>query len=127
MYKFGYTGDLNDLPETTSIQKQITYGDYVNTKTDMPIRNAFIIPYDKDLKVFKSKPYMKYMDEDHDFVYIGYASGDWRNQKADYDAVYTFLIDLNFLIRNYRKKSTEDIEKLTKQIEELIDIKDSSN
>ena len=47
---------LNDLPETQSIQKQITYGDYVFNTLDKSdnskVRNAFILPYNKKLENF---------------------------------------------------------------------------
>ena len=47
---------LNDLPETQSIQKQITYGDYVFNTLDKSdnskVRNAFILPYNKKLEDF---------------------------------------------------------------------------
>ena len=56
MYQYGVTKDVRDLPETQSIQKQITYGDHVfNTldKSDNPkVRNAFILPYNKKLENF---------------------------------------------------------------------------
>ena len=47
MYQYGVTKDVRDLPETQSIQKQITYGDHVfNTldKSDNPkVRNVFVL------------------------------------------------------------------------------------
>lgn len=51
---------LNDLPETQSIQKQITYGDYVFNTLDKSdnskVRNAFILPYNKKLENFLNDP-----------------------------------------------------------------------
>lgn len=47
-YRYGYTADYIDLPETTSIQKQITYAEYLeknNKKGISEIRSAFILPY----------------------------------------------------------------------------------
>jgi hypothetical protein len=51
-YRFGTTGSESDLPTTTSIQKQITYGDNIicNLREKENIRNvynAFILPYNK--------------------------------------------------------------------------------
>lgn len=48
MYQYGATHDRSKLPETQSLQKQITYGDFVsNNLRDKNIRNAFILPYNK--------------------------------------------------------------------------------
>lgn len=111
MYKFGYTGDPNHLPETTSMQKQITYGDYVATKfSSEHIRNAFIIPYDKHLDVFEKNSFgykVTPLDENKNISYIGYAFTEWRENSVKdepYDKIYTFLIDLNYLLKSYRKK-----------------------
>jgi len=54
-YRFGYTGDASDLPETTSIQKQITYGEYLrkNAKVKVDqVYSAFVLPYDCQRQVF---------------------------------------------------------------------------
>lgn len=53
-YKFGITKRSEDLPETTSINKQITYGEHIDTDLQlrkehgkgMVVYNAFIMPYD---------------------------------------------------------------------------------
>lgn len=56
-YKYGITGDPRDLPESASINKQITYGEYVamlSRQKDFPkkhgkdveVYNAFLMPYD---------------------------------------------------------------------------------
>lgn len=48
MYQYGVTQDVRDLPETQSIQKQITYGDYAyHNLNEKKVRNAFILPYNK--------------------------------------------------------------------------------
>ena len=57
-YRFGFTGDERDLPETTSIQKQITYGEYIKknvTKVEVKaIYNAFLLPYNIQVQQRKS-------------------------------------------------------------------------
>ena len=122
MYQYGATHKESDLPETQSIQKQITYGDYVcNTIKDKKVRNAFVLPYNKELKEFKNdEDVPKY--NDGDLAYFGYARADWRenNNFKDYDHVYAYGIDFNYLLRNYKKVNTDMIDSLCSSIEEQI-------
>lgn len=118
---------LNDLPETQSIQKQITYGDHVfNTldKSDNPkVRNTFILPYNKKLENFANDlNTLKY--NDGNLAYFGQAYTDWRNTEdpRDYEKVYAFGIDFNYLLKNYNKPDYVIIDTLCKKIEKLIDI-----
>ncbi len=117
MYKFGHTGNPNDLPETTSMQKQITYADYVNLVLEgkKEIRNIFIIPFDKELNVF-NKVFVEYIDDDHNLAYIGYARTNWRDNSnfRSYENIHTFLIDLNHLLKKY--KTNERIVELIEYV-----------
>lgn len=124
MYQYGVTHDVKDLPETQSIQKQITYGDhaYHNHKLhDTKVRNAFILPYNKKLEIFVEDPNtLKY--NDGNLAYFGQAYTDWRedNQQKDYEKVYAFGIDFNYLLRNYKTIDTDIINNLCTVIEERI-------
>lgn len=125
MYQYGVTKDVRDLPETQSIQKQITYGDHVfNTldKSDNPkVRNAFILPYNKKLENFMNDlNTLKY--NDGNLAYFGQAYTDWRNAEdpKDYEKVYAFGIDFNYLLENYNRPDYAIIDTLCKRIEELI-------
>lgn len=118
---------LNDLPETQSIQKQITYGDYVFNTLDKSdnskVRNAFILPYNKKLENFLNDPNtLEY--NDGNLAYFGQAYTDWRNAEdpKDYEKVYAFGIDFNYLLKNYNKPDYVIIDTLCKKIEKLIDI-----
>lgn len=131
MYKFGYTGNPQHLPDTTSMQKQITYGDYVATKYHKhKIRNAFVLPFNKELNVFFNG-YFGYelvsLDTDNNLQYLGYASTEWRkdSDKKYYDYIYTFLIDMNFLLCNYNKKNTIYTKLIIEKIEYLATIHNS--
>ena len=52
-YRYGITGIPIHLPESSSINKQITYGEYIYTQRrfkeqygeDVPVYNAFLMPY----------------------------------------------------------------------------------
>lgn len=120
--------DVRDLPETQSIQKQITYVDHVfNTldKSDNPkVRNAFILPYNKKLENFVNDPNtLKY--NDGNLAYFGQVYTDWRNAEdpKDYEKVYAFGIDFNYLLENYNRPDYAIIDTLCKRIEELIDVR----
>ncbi len=93
MYKFGYTHSVKDLPETQSIQKQITYGDYIHHNLkDKHVRNSFILPYNKELEVFKKdNNLIRYLNDN--LVYIGFADVDWRSDlnMEDYDNIFFLL------------------------------------
>lgn len=122
MYQYGATHDRSKLPETQSLQKQITYGDFVsNNLRNKNIRNAFILPYNKLLKSFINDPNaMKYNDSN--LVYFGYAYVDWRDDEdfQDYDNIYAFGIDFNYLLNNYKNPDYEIINQFCKVIEENI-------
>lgn len=122
MYQYGATHDRSKLPETQSLQKQITYGDFVsNNLKDKNIRNAFILPYNKYLKSFINDPdALKYNDSN--LVYFGYAYVDWRDDEdfQDYDNIYAFGIDFNYLLNNYKNPDYEIINQFCKVIEENI-------
>lgn len=117
MYKYGFTGEINDLPQTSSILKQISYSDYIkNSKKYENIRNIFIIPYDKELEKFKEK----YKDED--FVYIGKAYGKWKNKNDESGYVFTFLIDYMYLLEQYNKNNADLVNELYIKINEKYKI-----
>lgn len=126
MYQFGATHKIEDLPETQSLQKQITYGDYVS-KIDntSEIRNAFILPYDKRKEFNDNVSIIKY--HDGDLAYIGEAHVDWRKEesKTDYDRIYAYLIDFNYLLRNYKRADYDLIKKLCDSIEDKIESNNS--
>lgn len=122
MYQYGFSKEMEDLPSTSSMQKQITYGDYVKTVAGNSalIRNAFVLPYNKTLEVFKEdKDIPKYLDGN--LAYLGEAYVAWRtDREEEYDSVYTFLIDLNYLLNNYAKEDNSCLLTLTEKIEKEI-------
>lgn len=124
MYQYGATHDIEDLPNTTSLEKQITYSDFVKNYIDsnIEVRNAFILPYNKNLKVFlNDKNIVSCLRDSKNLVYIGKAIVNWRNSANldKEDSIYAFLIDFNYLLKNYRGSSYECIEGLCKMINKL--------
>lgn len=128
MYQYGCTHKESDLPETQSLQKQITYADFVhNTLKDEYVRNAFILPYNKELEIFKNDQNIIRCIND-DLVYFGFADVDWRTDKEDYDYIHTFGIDFNFLLRNYNSAEADKIVELCDIIEsEVEELKNNRN
>lgn len=113
-YRFGFTGREEDLPETTSIQKQITYGDYIKCNAKTPvgrIYNAFLLPYDKKRDVFRS-------DDNDNLQYIGFAKSTWKGNTEGYEFVHAFLIDLKHVVKTWNRfNHKDDQEKLIQEIE----------
>lgn len=114
-YRFGYTADKKDLPETTSIQKQITYGDYIkNNKMGdeiQKIRNAFILPYNK---------YENKLGLNGTLEYIGFSRANYRKGKEDHEIIHAFLIDLKYVIETWNKRNHgHDVTNLVNQIEDI--------
>lgn len=105
-YKYGITHNPMHLPASSSIEKQIVYGEYVEASQNIPgdkIYNAFIMPFDSG---FEEEPYK--------FVSVGTA--DWKqydNISANYNYVLGILIDTRYLIEQNCKHNISEIEKLS--------------
>lgn len=109
-YQYGLTEWTNDLPTTSSIQKQITYGKHIAEQFDdidsNEVYNAFIMPFDSD-----GGELLK-------FVSVGTA--DWENYNSDtknYAYVLGMLLDTKYLITEYVKHNQSEIEHLAETIE----------
>lgn len=114
-YRFGVTADEKHLPETTSIQKQVVYGDFIESNLNAKyenVYNAFLIPYDKLSNKFGTNL---------DMFYIGYARTDSNKGKKTHESVHTFLIDLKHVIDSWNKTNhKEDRELLITEIQKAI-------
>lgn len=132
MYKYGGLKHLNypteGLPETTSIQKQITYGDYIQRFIDVDriVRNIFVLPFDKSLERFtECKGNVEYINDN--IAFIGFARGDWRlteanlKRKCEYEYIFSFVIDLNFLLKKYSNRIDDQaFDRINEKINKLI-------
>lgn len=115
-YKFGLTGNPNDLPESSSINKQITYGEYIYTQRrfkekygeDVPVYNAFIMPYNANDNLFGSTDI---------YTNIGEATGDWKIAGHKYERVQGILVDIRYLMYHYTGKPKNQIMRLAQSIE----------
>lgn len=112
-YKYGITLNPNHLPATDSIQKQITYGEYVEKcgyaqRND--IFNAFIMPFNSQT--------------DDPYKFVAVATADWKKYgpaTANYEYVVGMLVDTTRLLRTYAKHNFSEIERLTTLIEESLE------
>lgn len=117
-YKYGVTGEIKDLPGSASINKQITYGEYVAGEEkfkeihgkDMKVFNAFLMPYDS----LKSE-----CTGDLDMVRIGEAFGSWKDNSEMYQKIQGILIDVKSLMSIHVKQDAKEIKKLAGLIDEL--------
>ena len=115
-YRYGTTGNPSDLPETTSIQKQITYATHIETNIKQverikSIHNAFVLPYNKNNNVFGFS---------NNLEYIGFSKANWLGAN-DENVVHAFLMDTKHLISSWSQGNCkEDIDKLIFDIEEYV-------
>lgn len=115
-YKYGWSGAPGHLPESTSINKQITYGEYIagnekfmkNGKHPI-VYNAFIMPYDS---------YGKRFPTGTSIHYIGSATSDWKDGKKKYENVLGILMDVKYLMGIDSRMDQSEILKLAELIEE---------
>ncbi len=119
-YKFGITGLAKDLPATSSIQKQITYGDYISARQyadKSQIFNAFVMPY-------KAEPAGNPLK----FVSIGTA--DWINYSQvteNYKYVLGILLDTRYIMNNYIRHNSKEILRMSKLISDSLMVYRSMN
>lgn len=124
-YRFGATGNEKDLPSTTSIQKQITYGDHIihnlrDKENIEKVHNAFVLPYNKNNNIFEFNENLEY---------IGYSKANWReNSGISHELIHAFLIDMKHLITVWSQGNCkDDIEKLILGIEKGIEASQKKN
>ena len=111
-YKYGITFNPFHLPQTDSIQKQITYGEYVARKGFAErnnIYNAFIMPFN--------------CGGDEPFRFVSVGTADWKEYSEgspNYEFVLGILLDTTYLLRSYAKHNMAEIEKVTTLIEQSL-------
>lgn len=108
------------IPGTDSIQKQITYAQYI----------------DADIKTFDSerreKCQFRHSDIFNVFIlpannmekklqYIGYAASDWHDGSKNYHTIHAVTLDTKFLLENRNKRNCELQNKLARMIEKQSD------
>lgn len=118
-YKYGVSGKVSDLPRSTSINKQITYAEYIaenpkfNDKLegDKEVFNAFLLPFNLEENRFGAND---------NYFSIGEAVADWKAADKDYERVQGILVDVKKLMANSTKPNRQEIKKLSESIKESL-------
>lgn len=118
-YKYGITQLPKDLPNSSSINKQISYGEYIATHSkfrkevaDGSVYNAFLMPYNS-------------MDEPYNglsgnIFSVGEAVAEWKLSDETYERVQGILVDVKELIGNTIKPNNRKIIELSNSIVESL-------
>ena len=121
-YKFGWSGNPGHLPESTSINKQITYGEYIaeaekfmdENGNHPTVYNAFLMPYNANGKVFNTGK---------DAFCIGTAESDWKQTDGSkpYEQVVGILLDVKSLMLS-NSRNQDRIIRLAELIEKNMKV-----
>lgn len=113
-YQYGQTGLPNHLPNASSINKQITYGEYLETYKGIPadaLFNAFIMPYNlADNPLGLSTVVGN----------IGEAVGDWRSNQKYYERIQGIVMDTRTLMYQYMGNPQKEKVALAECIEAVF-------
>lgn len=118
-YKYGETFLMSDLPNSSSINKQVTYSEYIyyhnkfkNEDEESPeIYNLFILP--------SNKKHPKYLS-DLPIFHIGEAYRVWESSTNNYEKVQGVLVDVKHIMNNYIKQNKNEIMQLALLIESIF-------
>lgn len=113
-YRYGMPPhDADNLPNGTDINKQITYGEYIETYCHVPadkLFNAFIMPYNMNNNLFGLTTTIGN---------IGEAVGDWRSNSKYYERIQGIVIDTRYLMYNYYCMPVSQKQDLVNSIEKV--------
>lgn len=104
------------IPGTDSIQKQITYAQYIDSEIKTfgsEKREKFRFRHSDIFNVF----FLPANNIEEKLRYIGSATSDWHDGSKNYHTVHAVTLDTKFLLKNGNKKSDE----MQKELAELIE------
>lgn len=114
-YRYGRFPEfgINALPQSSDINKQITYGQFVKNRKagDAPVFNAFLMPYNKENNWFNING---------TYGNVAEATGDWLTDPTDpqtYERIQGVVIDTRYLLKNYDGSHDTDKRELSAIIE----------
>ena len=113
-YKYGVSGISSHLPNGSSINKQITYGEYLEKYKGVDSKrlfNAFIMPYNSARNFFKIDSFVGN---------IGEAIGAWRYNQKYYERIQGIVMDTRHLMYHYAGKPEREKQELAECIEKVI-------
>lgn len=113
-YKYGWTGIPDHLPNGSSINKQITYGEYLEKRMGIDndsLFNAFIMPYNMAKNHFEI---------DSVVGNVGEAVGDWRSNGKNYERIQGIVMDTRYLMYHYSGKPLKEKVALAECVEAVL-------
>ena len=122
LYRYGITGNPDHLPNGPDINKQITYGEYIERAKSIPndnLYNAFIMPFNKENHNFSILGSDGVLGIKEEIGNIGEALGDWKPSMKNYERIQGIVIDTRFLMYNYINMPKKQKLKLANAIEKV--------
>lgn len=115
-YRYGILPKLGSsiLPQSSDINKQITYGQFVKNQRapkGAQVFNAFVMPYNKDNNDFNINRL---------FGNVAEATGDWIADFKDlrtHERIQCIVLDTRYLMKNYDGNHDSEKAELAKEIE----------
>ena len=124
LYRYGCSANPDHLPNGPDINKQITYGEYIERAKGIPserLYNAFIMPFNSAQNFFmKVGDDGKLIPDISDVIgNIGEALGDWKPNPKNYERVQGIVMDTRFLMYNYVGMPDQQKKQLADAIEKV--------
>jgi len=115
-YKYGITGNPNDLPGSSSINKQIAYGEYVSISEIVKkkhgdgyqVFNIFIMPFNSSVNPFNTNS---------TFLHIGEAIAEWKSNNFSFEHIVGVLVDMRYAMWQCTTKKNSQIYELMSEVE----------
>jgi hypothetical protein len=114
LYRYGWDPKPEHLPNSADINKQITYGEYIEQTKSLPnekLYNAFIMPYNKENNLFMLNS---------NVGNIGEAVSDWKPNVKNYERIQGIVVDTRYLIYNYIGTSEQQKKEMAGCIEKVL-------
>ncbi len=118
-YRYGWTANPDHLPNGADINKQITYGEYIERVKNIPderLFNCFIMPFNREDNLFSLSD---------NIANIGEAVGDWRYDPSNpkmknYERIQGIVMDTRYLMYNYIGTPEQQKKELASCIEKVL-------
>lgn len=123
-YQYGVTWAYGDLPNTSSIQKQITYAKHVDNMGEVDtekIYNAFVMPFNCSTVNTENESSRDYILK---FVAVGESGwDDYSDDTAihNYHYILGILLDTRHIVTSFARHNLKEIENLANKIEDSLD------
>lgn len=114
-YKYGVTKRPADLPGSTSINKQITYGEYIAEQeifkkvkgNNYQVYNAFLMPFAAE--------------SSESIQWVGFAVSDWKSNNKTYEQVQGILVDVKSLMLSCKFNGQFRLAEIAEMIEQKME------